>query len=512
VVAADVAGVAGGGQHVRANITNIFVLMMENRSFDHLLGSSGLTGVDATTGLPTTINGLDGQSNEWNGHAYPSGSPAVDPLAPGPSHEFPHVLCQLAGPGATYPTPGGDYPTIDMSGFVADYAAVVGPARQAQVGEVMTSCNARAQVPVLTALAEEFAVCDAWFSSMPGPTWPNRFFSLGASSDTIDDNPTPWDVLKWFLLPFHGFKYEHGSIFDLLSTHRHQYRLYNDRTNRYAAAPENSGQYPFVAALSGVSLFSVHDIGHLADDLQQPYPYALTVIEPNYGDLLHATYRGGSSQHPSDSLAAGEAMIADVYNTIAGSPVWENSILFITYDEHGGFYDHVVPPPAPSPNGEIGKDHRFDFEQLGARVPTVVISPWIPAHTIDHRVYDHTSVLRTVENNFGLPNLNQRDLWADDVLSLLSLDAPRTDCPMVLAPPPRKLSPGHETVPLGPLDSIPSSAILPLVVTLKARLELLDESLHAGLLERLRAMTTVAEAEAFLAESEAHLVQDPRWA
>ena len=483
-------------------ITNIFVLMMENHSFDHLLGSSRLTGTDAATGKPTTIDGLDGQSNQWNGVDYPATSPAVDPLTPGPGHEFPHVLRQMAGPNAVYPTPGGDYPKVDMSGFVADYGGLIGAGWQGQVGDVMTSCDAHAQVPVLTALANEFAVCDKWFSSMPGPTWPNRFFSLGASADTIDDNPSVWDVLKWFLLPFHGFKYQHGSIFDLLSAHSHQWRLYNDRSNQYAAAPQTSGQYPFVAALSGISLFSVNDLRHLAADLAQPYPYALTVIEPNYGDLVHATYRGGSSQHPSDSLAAGEALIADVYNTISSSPVWETSLLIITYDEHGGFYDHVAPGTAPSPNGEIGRSHGFDFKQLGPRVPAVVISPWIPAHTIDHRVYDHTSVLRTVEKSFGLPALNARDGAALDLLGLLSAKEMRTDCPKVLAPPPRKLSPGREAVPLSPLDAIPDSAILPLVVALKARLEVEHESLHVGLVERLRAMTTVAEAEAFLAESE----------
>ncbi len=483
-------------------IANIFVLMMENRSFDHLLGSSGLAGTDAATGKPTTINGLDGQSNSWNGHSYPAATPAVDPFAPGPSHEFPHVLRQLAGQGSTYPGPDGGYPTIDLSGFVDDYSRVVGPTYEDQYHGVMSSCDARAQIPVLTALAEEFAVSDSWFSSMPGPTWPNRFFSLGASSDTLDDNPTPWDVLGWFLLPFHGFKYAHGSIFDLLSTHQRRWRLYNDRTNRYAHAPENSGQYPFVAALSGISLFSVHDIGRLADDLQQPYPYALTVIEPNYGDLLHATYRGGSSQHPSDSLAAGEAMIADVYNTISSSPVWNTSMLIVTYDEHGGFYDHVKPPPAVSPNGEIGKQHHFDFQQLGPRVPAVVISPWIPAHTIDHRVYDHTSILRTVENNFDLPNLNARDLAANDLLSLLSLSQARTDCSKVVAPPLRRVSPGPEAVPLDPMDPIPSSAILPLVVALKARLEVEPETLHPDLIERVRAMTTVAEAVEFITESE----------
>ena len=491
-------------------ITNIFVLMMENRSFDHLLGSSGLTGIDTATGQPTSINGLDGQSNSWKGHTYPAATPATDPLAPGPAHEFEHVLCQLAGVGAKYPGPHGGYPTIDLSGFVADYSTVA-HASPDQYGGVMSSCVATEQVPMLTALANEFAVCDAWFASMPGPTWPNRFFSLGASADTLDDNPSVWDVLRWFLLPGHGFRYPRGSIFHLLQSHSHSWQLYNDRKNRYTGEPNSGGQFPFAAALSGVTFMSCSDIGELAADLHQPYPYALTWIEPNYGDLLHATYRGGSSQHPSDSLAAGEAMIADVYNTISSSPIWECSMLIITYDEHGGFYDHVVPPPGPSPDGEIGHKHHFDFRQLGARVPAVVVSPWIPAHTIDHRRYDHTSILRTVENNLSLPNLTDRDLHANDLLDLLSLTTARTDCPKLLVPPPRPATTADTVAPLGPLDEIPGSAMLPIVVAVKTQLELVHESLHADLIERVRTMTTVAGAVALVEECE-QLIEQHRTA
>ena len=135
----------------------------------------------------------------------------------------------------------------------------------------------------------------------------------------------------------------------------------------------------------------------------------------------------------------GEALIKRVYEAIRNSPHWNTSVLIVTYDEHGGFYDSVVPPrnvPAParqkkSPPNQAG----CDFRQLGVRVPAVVVSPWIPKGTVDHTQYDHTSVLRTIENLFGISSLTARDAAADDVLALLSMPAVRPDCMTTLPDP-----------------------------------------------------------------------------
>src|SRR5271156_3987896 len=158
-------------------INHVFVLMLENRSFDHMLGFSNLRGRDASSGQPTQIAGLQGnEENTHQGTAYRVKSPADFSMTVGPGHEFPDVLEQLSGTGAQYPT-ASKYPSITNSGFVENFVASGG---QQDPGEVM-KCFATGQLPVLTALANSFAICDNWFSSLPGPTWPNRFFLLAGT-------------------------------------------------------------------------------------------------------------------------------------------------------------------------------------------------------------------------------------------------------------------------------------------------------------------------------------------
>lgn len=149
-----------------SQVQHVFVLMLENRSFDHLLGFSAVTGTDAATGQPTSIDGLAGtESNLYNGQPY-SVEPGADFAMPcDPNHEFDHVLEQLCGAGATYPK-GGAYPAINDSGFVSSYVASGGGS---DPGEVM-KCFGAAQLPIVTALAREFVVCDNWHASIPGPT------------------------------------------------------------------------------------------------------------------------------------------------------------------------------------------------------------------------------------------------------------------------------------------------------------------------------------------------------
>ena len=167
------------------SITNVFVLMLENRSLDHLLGFSQLQGVDALTGQPTTIAGLD-VSRDWNAktdeqpvHVF---SPADWTMPDDPGHEFPDVREQLCGINGTYPH-------INNSGFVTNYAKL----DPGQPDEIM-KCYVPEQLPILTTLAREFAVCDHWFSSMPGPTWPNRGGHLHLSDYVEKDAVQPIEV------------------------------------------------------------------------------------------------------------------------------------------------------------------------------------------------------------------------------------------------------------------------------------------------------------------------------
>jgi phospholipase C len=148
------------------------------------------------------------------------------------------------------------------------------------------------------------------------------------------------------------------------------WRIYNDDTDAYSDDPQDGsvfGAIPQVSALKGVTLLDANSLTHFAADLQRPYTCQYTFIEPNYGDIT-SSYRGGSSQHPMDDVYGGEGLIKAVYEAIRNSPVWDTSLLIITYDEHGGFYDSVKPPAATPPNDGSPSTHNqwgFTFAQLG---------------------------------------------------------------------------------------------------------------------------------------------------
>jgi phospholipase C len=425
-----------------APVTNVFVVMLENRSFDHMFAMSGIPGITAAT---------TSDSNSYSGQTYYVQPSALLSLPTDPGHEFADVLEQLAGPGATYP-PGGPYPQITNSGFAANYATSTteGPApTQAEIGDVMACFDTKNQLPVIYQLATEFVLCDQWYSSLPGPTWPNRFFLHGASSSGLDDSPTHTQMAEWEA-PGEGFEYPHGSIFQALSRAGILYQLYNDSSEQppnypsiYSDDPQNGsplGAVPQASALSGITLLDFNPLFNLANDLQGPYPYAYTFIEPHYGNVTSGTYEGGSSQHPMDDVFGGENLLQHVYSAIHNSPYWATSLLIITYDEHGGLYDSAIPKGAPQPNDNppYGYNvHGFNFEQYGVRVPAVIVSPLVPAGTVDHTLYDHSSVPKTLEQLFGLTPLTNRDANANGLVHLLSLATPRETPASLSVPRPR---------------------------------------------------------------------------
>ena len=416
-------------------ITNVFVLMLENRSFDHMFGSSGIPGIEVPP---------PGTSNPYNGTDFPVGNPSPTSMTSDPGHEFGDTVQQLAGYGQKYPL-GGPYPAITMDGFAASYATVDDESLPAptkdHIGDIMLEFDTPAQLPTSYALATSFALCDHWFSSMPGPTWPNRMFVHGASSAGLDHSPSQGEIVEWESV--HGFEFPHGSIYQALSARGLSWRIYNDNTDAYSDDPQNGsalGAIPQVSALKGVTLFDVNSLTHFASDLEGPYPYQYTFIEPNYGDITADTYVGGSSQHPMDDVYGGEGLVKAVYEAIRNSPLWSTSLLVITYDEHGGFYDHLPPniaPATPPNDGSSMKlnDNHFPFDLYGVRVPAIVVSPLIPAGVVDSTVHDHSSVLATVERLFEMKPLTDRDGAAEDLLGLLTLTTPRTDCPTSLPGP-----------------------------------------------------------------------------
>lgn len=409
----------------QADIKHVFLLMLENRSFDHMLGYSNITGTDAVTGETTSVTGLQaGYANAYNGTIYPT-TPGADLNMPyDPGHEFPDVLEQLGGSGAQYSP--NDYPLINNSGFVVDYATTKSSQEggaTSNFGEIM-KCYTQEQLPVLNALARDFALCDMWFSSLPGPTWPNRFFSLAASSGGLDTSPSDKQIAEWEV---EGFKFQNGTIFEAVDANKDLsgWKIY-------------AGSFPpIAAALKDVSILDHSSLGQLSSDLASgSYAPTFTLIEPNYGDMISGTYAGGNSQHPMDSVASGERLIKSVYEAIRGSNIWNNSLLIVTYDEHGGFYDHVAPPAAVPPGDTEVKganSYGFTFNQYGVRVPAVLVSPYIPANLIDHTVYDHSCISVMLNNLFGTSLLTNRDKSAHSpIKNLVKLTVPRTDCPDTL--------------------------------------------------------------------------------
>jgi phospholipase C len=523
----DSGGCTGGMTKIApyAPITNVFVVMLENHSFDNMLAMSGIPDITAAT---------TNDSNWYNGTQYFVQSSAPLSMPTDPGHEFPDVVEQLGGEGASY-TPGGPYPSINNSGFAANYAtsSTEGPTPAAQdIGDIMACFATPDQLPVLYQLATEFAVCDQWYSSIPGPTWPNRFFLHGASSSGLDTSPTTAQMAQWET-PTYGFQYPNGSIYAKLAAAGIPYRFYNDSTgfptelSLFSDDPLNGspvGAVPQVSALSGVTVLDFNSLQSFASDLQGPYPYPYTFIEPHYGDVTSGTYAGGSSQHPMDDVYGGENLLSHVYSAIRNSPYWNTSLLIITYDEHGGFYDSVAPGSATEPgdNPQYGYNtYGFVFNQYGVRVPAVIVSPLIAAGTVDHTVYDHSSVLATLEQLFGLSALTQRDANANNLLHLFATAAPRADCvtslvspkPLLMAAKPRLTVEEQALIDAQP---VPESGNLPgaLLLVMKVEIELSARTPGeiAAIEARVRLIRTRGEARAYIASvmEKAGIVKEQR--
>jgi len=475
-------------------IEHVFVLMLENRAFDHLLGFSNIAGSDAETGASATINGLTGaESNVFNGQTYTVSEGADYRMPTDPGHEFPDVLHQLCGPAATYQS-GGQYPTVDNSGFVAAYMASGGK----DPGEIM-KCYGPEQLPVVNALASEFVVCDNWHASMPGPTWPNRMFVHAASSGGLDHSPRSDEIVEWETVG--GFLFKNGTIFDALKKNGIAVRLYG------------GDDFPMVAALKGIHHADIRPYSRFGGDLAQAgYADRYIFIEPSYDSLMD--YKAGTSQHPQGDVTEGEALIKSTYLAIRNSPVWTKSLFIIAWDEHGGFFDHVMPPDAPAP-GDTGpgakyNQYSFTFEQYGPRVPAIVISPLIPKNLIDHRLYDHASIPATVEALFGLSPLTARDAGANRLDSLVTLAAPRSDCPTILPAPAEAAAttaafhataaPVATTTVSRPNDSV-NGGNLPAVVHAAMQQDLsLSPGDRPAIVARVASILTRADAMQYMAE------------
>jgi phospholipase C len=218
--------------------------------------------------------------------------------------------------------------------------------------------------------------------------------------------------------------------------------------------------------------------------------------------------------HPRDDVTRGERLIKKVYETLRASQLWEESVLLVVFDEHGGFFDHVPPPATTPPGDKPGDDdlntHHFNFDRLGPRVPAIVVSPWVPANLVDHAQYEHASVPATVEALFGLSHLTQRDAHANDFLHLLSLHAPRKDAPLQLpsaAVSGLDCSDEEEAqqgiVPPDKLEQVDlsrGSTMGFLQIAVRRHLSLVPLAERSGVMQRVGAIHTIADARDYMRE------------
>src|SRR3954451_11797351 len=379
------------------NLKHIVVLMMENRSFDHMLG--------ALKKDDRRIDGLNG--NESNPGV--DGNPVTvqakadyrDQLVHDPDHHFPGTDLQIFG-GQT-----GAGRVANMQGFVKSYYT---QAKDANLAKEIMYYFTPEKLPVLTTLAQEFAVFNRWFSSIPGPTICNRAFAhYGTSFGQVGMNVF---YIGKNIDSIYGRMIQAGKTAKIYYYDQQSSTM--EIVNLLQHQPEVFGAFSqFVTDCK---------IGKLPD---------YSFIEPAYND--HTGPGGGeilaSDQHPTHDVYEGERFISMVYNAIRGNDaLWSTTALLVVYDEHGGLYDHVIPPACTGDGftaqpGDTGTAMPFDFDRLGVRVPAILISPYVPKCTVvDGRIFEHACIPNTITDFFlnGDAKRTGREAKSETFLDLLS--------------------------------------------------------------------------------------------
>ena len=417
-------------------IKHIVVVMLENRSFDNLCGWLYKPGVAPAppsqflpAGTPQEFDGLKSTFFNPVDRGYFSGTstatypvfdkatatniPVLDPL-----EDFEDVNVQLFADEADNPSPNPKHPNM---GFVINYGDAIKAANLTNIPVEIMEPFSSDQVPVLSHLAWNYAVCDAWFSSVPSDTWPNRsFFHAGTSNGNVVNgkipNPIDWNV---------------HNIFNVLHGIRASWRVYKDTHLPALTGLMFLSLWPF--ALSNFKSF---------DDFKSDCANGSL---PQYSFLEPSFLINPNDEHPPHDVVAGEQFLYAIWQAVSQSPAWPETLLMITYDEHGGTYDHVFPPfgSAQPDNKSAGPPYNFSFNRFGVRVPTILVSPWIQAGTVFRSPtttpYDHTSMLATLRDWLAIPAdkmlTSARIAAAPTLEQVLTLPQARTDIPNIPPPP-----------------------------------------------------------------------------
>lgn len=386
-----------------ADIDHFVVLMLENRSFDNLLGwlypgradYEGLKGDEANTDAGGNVIRVWPRPDY---QAAPAGaSTALQKIpTPDPGEAFTDINRQLFG--RPDPAPG-DQP--DLSGFAANYASAAG--KEAGNPVDIMHCFLPGQVPALSALARSYAVCDHWYAAAPCQTWPNRFFVHTGTANGYENNS-----------PVH-FPYDMNTVFNVLDGQLpHGWEVYFH-------------DFPQALTLSKLwdHLDHFRPFEDFLNDAQLGQLPSYAFIEPRY----FADLDWPNDMHPPHDVGYGDRLVATVYNALVGSPAWPKTMLIVIFDEHGGCYDHERPPAATPPEppraGQV-----FGFDRYGVRVPAIIASPLIRPGTVfcadaTEQPFDHTSVISTLRKRFGVADpLTGRDRRAPDLERVLALAVP----------------------------------------------------------------------------------------
>ena len=333
-------------------IEHVVVLMLENRSFDHMLGYLGLEeeGVD--------VDGLqEGMANERGGHSYPIFRLERTAFTKGqdPCHSGACVDEQLAG---------------ENGGFAANYIRTRTDPGSAEPVVVMGYYDGE-HLPIYDYLARRYCVCDRWFCSLRGPTFPNRLYAVAGRAAGSRDNASP----PVYRLPAFVRHLDVAGASWRWYTHELFASIWAIDRDYLAKTFDNVR--PFSSPFSFADFFSAARAGTLPN---------VAWIDPNFVDVGGAV--GSNDDHPPSDVRAGQELVLRIFNALSRSPAWERTLLLVTYDEHGGFFDHVPPPSAPD------DDPRPEFHAYGPRVPAIVVSPRVRVG-VSHDVFDHTSIIKT---------------------------------------------------------------------------------------------------------------------
>jgi phospholipase C len=400
-------------------IEHIFILMMENRSFDHMLGY-----LDASN--PAVMGIADAQrtgyANLFNATPY-APAPRTDPTVPlDPLHEREDIRRQMRW------NPGDKM----MTGFVADYATV-SPAAPYPAGQYY----AAAQVPTMDFLAREFCVCDHWFACLPASTQPNRLMAM--SGYALRDHTTN-QLLD-----------DQDVAYDWLDAQGVSWRVYTEGFPFFALMPKIQRR---IIADAWDNLF--RGLVALDSDCRSPDTLPKVIfIEPQYTD--GAEPDKADDDHPLTPITRGQDLLRRVYGAITGNTqLWNKSILIITYDEHGGFFDHVEPLPLVTPHNH-GESY-IPFTTTGVRVPAIIVSPFVAAGSSFSQPLDHTSILKMLADKYTPATPYSADVAARTTIhsaqGALTLTAARPGAAPSLPPPPPPLM--AAVPPLIPRQGVPA--------------------------------------------------------